>query len=290
MFGECHAHIFMNGRSYKEAVERHKNGVDQQAVKECLRQYRDAGISFIREGGDRYGVSSYAAKIAGDYGIDYRSPVFAIHKKGCYGGIVGLEYETLSDFSALVKKAAEEGADFIKIMFAGLLDFDVYGRVTGTALSFSEMKELVHICHEEGFAVMVHINGAEAVRNALLSGADSIEHGGYMTDEELSRMARLGTIWVPTVSPVGNLRGTGRFDEAAVEAITAMQLANVKKALALGVSVALGSDAGAVGVPHCSGLMDEYQYMLEAADGDKEMLDRVLAASEKQVKERFRRH
>ena len=290
MFGECHGHIFMNGRNYKEAVERHKNGVDRKLVEDCLEQYRKAGITFIREGGDRYGVSSYAARIAADHGIDYRSPVFAIHKKGHYGGIVGMEYETLPQFAELVKKAAGQGADFIKLMFAGLLDFDAYGQVTGTALEFSEMKELVHICHEEGFSVMVHVNGAEAVRNAVLSGADSIEHGGYMTGGELELLARTGTIWVPTVSPVGNLRGTGRFDEASVEAITAMQISNVGKALALGVNVALGSDAGAVSVPHCTGLSDEYGYMLEAAGGNRKLLDSVLSRSEALIKERFRRH
>ncbi len=290
MFGECHGHIFMNGRNYKEAVERHKNGVDRKLVEDCLEQYRKAGITFIREGGDRYGISSYAARIAADHGIDYRSPVFAIHKKGHYGGIVGMEYETLPQFAELVKKAAGQGADFIKLMFAGLLDFDAYGQVTGTALEFSEMKELVHICHEEGFSVMVHVNGAEAVRNAVLSGADSIEHGGYMTSGELELLARTGTIWVPTVSPVGNLRGTGRFDEASVEAITAMQISNVGKALALGVNVALGSDAGAVSVPHCTGLSDEYGYMLEAAGGNRKLLDSVLSRSEALIKERFRRH
>ena len=28
-FGECHAHIFMDGKNYKKAVERHKNGVSE---------------------------------------------------------------------------------------------------------------------------------------------------------------------------------------------------------------------------------------------------------------------
>ena len=32
-FGECHAHIFMDGKNYKKAVERHKNGVDESVIR-----------------------------------------------------------------------------------------------------------------------------------------------------------------------------------------------------------------------------------------------------------------
>ncbi|MCI8506653.1 MAG: amidohydrolase family protein [Lachnospiraceae bacterium] len=289
MFGECHGHIFMNGVNYKAAVACHKNGVNQEAVRDCLLSYQKDGITFFREGGDCLGVSSFAAEIAGEYGIDYRSPVFAIHKKGHYGGIVGLAYETLTEFSALVGKAAKKGADFIKIMFSGLLDFNEYGAITGRGLVFSEMKELVHICHEEGFAVMVHVNGRETVHGAIASGADSIEHGFYMTEEEISLLAETGTIWTPTISPVGNLAGKGLFDEGAVRAITQRQLADVRKAFAMGVHVALGSDAGAVTVPHVGGLHDEYAWLLQAADGDKKRLDGILEHTEQILREKFRR-
>ena len=290
MFGECHGHVFMDGVNYKAAVARHKNGVDRGAVKSCLRAYQEAGITFFREGGDYLGVSSFAAEIAPDYGIDYRSPVFAIHTKSHYGGIVGRAYENMADFMGLVEDAGRKGADFIKIMFSGILDFNEYGAITGGKLAFREMKELVHICHEEGFAVMVHVNGRETVHGAIESGADSIEHGFYMTEEELSLLAEKGTVWTPTVSPVGNLAGRGLFDESSVKAITESQIASVRRALALGVHVALGSDAGAVTVPHVAGLHDEYDWLLRAADGDRERLDGVLEHTERIIKEKFRRH
>ena len=259
MFGECHGHIFMNGVNYKEAVARHKNGVDKEEVQNRLAAYRDAGITFFREGGDYLGVASYAAGIAGEYGIDYRSPVFAIHKKGHYGSIVGLEYETLPEFAALVKKAAKAGADFIKIMFSGLLDFNTYGGITGSGLPGTEMKELVHICHEEGFAVMVHVNRAETIRDAILSGVDSIEHGNFCDDDALQALASSKTIWVPTILTVKNLLGDGRFPEHVVEKIWEGQQKNLHRAFELGVKLALGSDAGAYRVLHGQGLMDEYQ-------------------------------
>ena len=39
---------------------------------------------------------------------------------------------------------------------------------------------MVHIAHEEGFAVMSHTNGCYGVQAAVEAGVDSIEHGNYM--------------------------------------------------------------------------------------------------------------
>ena len=82
MFGECHAHIFMNGINYREAVKCHKDGADEKIIREHLEAYRKAGVNFVRDGGDPYGASVLARKLAPEYGIDYRTPVFAIHKTG----------------------------------------------------------------------------------------------------------------------------------------------------------------------------------------------------------------
>ena len=41
--------------------------------------------------------------------------------------------------------------DFIKVMFSGIMDFDTDGHVTGTPLEREEIREMIHIAHEEGF-------------------------------------------------------------------------------------------------------------------------------------------
>lgn len=289
MFGECHGHMFMNGINYRQGVDTHKDGVNKEVIRGYFREYQKRGITFFREGGDYLGVSSYAKEAAPEFGIDYRSPVFAIHKKGHYGGIVGLSYETMKDFHKLVLRAAGEGADFIKIMFSGILDFGVVGKVSQQGLPFAEMRELVHICHEEGFAVMVHVNSAETVGDALMAGVDSIEHGNYMTKNELGFLKETKAVWVPTIAPYGNLIGTGKFPDEVLKEIVRRQSDNVAMALALDANVALGSDAGAVGVPHGSGLMDEYEFMKKACFGDVDRLNRILQRSEDQAKARFRR-
>ena len=108
----------------------------------------------------------------------------------------------MKEYAALVNEARREGGDFIKIMTTGIMDFDTDGSITGTALPFEEVREMVHIAHEEGFCVMSHTNGARAVKEAAAAGADSIEHGNYVDEEAIEIMAELGTVWVPTITVV----------------------------------------------------------------------------------------
>ena len=149
MFGECHAHMLMDGVNYREAVARHRDAVCEEKVREFFEAYQRAGVSFIRDGGDNAGVSKRASEIAGEYGIDYRTPIFAVHKEGHYGRIVGHSFSNIKEFHQRVQEAAEEGADFIKIMTTGLLNFNDHGAVTGTPLDRDEVREMVHIAHEE---------------------------------------------------------------------------------------------------------------------------------------------
>ena len=200
MFGECHAHIFLNGYDYRKAVETQKNGPQDELIRAHLEEYRKRGIRFIRDGGDHYGVSKRTARLAPEYGIDYRTPVFAIYKEGHYGKIVGKSFSDMKEYHRRVLEAAAEGADFIKIMTTGLLDFEDHGRITGTPLSALEVKEMVHIAHEEGFAVMSHTNGSYGVQAAVEAGVDSIEHGNYMDDETISMLADSRSVWVPIYS------------------------------------------------------------------------------------------
>ena len=102
MLGECHAHVIMDGINYKEAVSLHKNGVQDQAIHRCFQEYQERGITFIRDGGDALGVSRRAKELAPEYGIDYRSPVFAIHREGHYGSIVGKSYTTMKEYHCLL--------------------------------------------------------------------------------------------------------------------------------------------------------------------------------------------
>ena len=271
MFGDCHIHVAMDGVNFKEAMARHAGGPDDAHIRSVLAAYRDKGISFLRDGGDAYSVSKRAKELAPEYGIDYRSPLFAIHRKGFYGGIVGRGYETLDEYAALVQQASDEGADFIKIMTTGIMDFHEYGRIVGgEGLPADEVRSMVQIAHDAGLAVMSHTNGARAVLDAIDAGVDSIEHGNYMDDECIQALVECDVCYVPTACVVYNLFEDPSFEQDVLERIFDQSCASIAAACEEGALIAIGSDGGAVGTPHARGTYDEYDCFCIA------MPDRVL--------------
>ena len=273
MLVDCHIHMVLDGADWKAAIARHKQSVDERWIRAILARYQELGFTWLRDGGDRWGVGKRARDLAGEYGITYRTPLSPLCKAGHYGGFIGEKYENLRQYAELVVKNRENGADFIKIMISGLMDFDRFGVLTEDGLEPAEIRELIHIAHEEGMAVMAHANGAETVKAAAEAGVDSIEHGAYLDAEALHAMAENGTVWVPTLSTIGNLRGRGRFEETAVERILDSAVENVRQFAAMGGLLAPGTDAGAWSVPH--GSLTEYE-LLKAALGDdtQERLER----------------
>lgn len=286
MFGECHAHIIMDGVNYRHAIDLHRNGPDDNVIREHLKIYQDRGITFVRDGGDALGVSARAKELAPEYGIDYRTPVFAIHKEGHYGSIVGKNFSTMPEFHKRVLEAKEQSADFIKIMTTGLLDFNAHGAITGTPLDATEVKEMVHIAHEEGMAVMSHTNGTYGVQAAVEAGVDSLEHGNYMNEESLAMLSESHTVWVPTLVTVRNLLGDGRYADETLRPIIETAEENVRKAFGLGVKVAPGSDAGAYRVLHGQGIQNEMQAFVQIL-GNEEKAYQWLMEGEMEIRKKF---
>ena len=249
MRSDCHMHMILDGLEWRSAIARHKQQPDVALIRRVLAIYRDMGVTYLRDGGDRWGAGAMARQLAPEYGITYRTPLAPLCMEGHYGAFIGRTYKDLREYAALVVEQKAQGADFIKIMISGLMDFDRYGVLTEEGLPPAIIRELIHIAHEEGMAVMAHANGARTVEAAAAAGVDSVEHGAYLDEAALEAMTEAGTVWVPTLSTVGNLRGKGRFKEEAVCAILESALENLRNYKGL---VAPGTDAGAWAVPHGS--------------------------------------
>ena len=258
MRADCHMHMVLDGVEWRAAIARHKEAPQENFIRNVLARYRDLGYTYLRDGGDRWGVGAKARELANEYGITYRTPLAPLCKAGHYGSFIGTAYEDLKEYARLVVKTRQDGGDFIKIMISGLMDFDRFGVLTQEGLPEDEIRELIHIAHEEGMAVMAHANGADTVRAAAEAGVDSVEHGAYLNEDALHAMQEADTVWVPTMSTVGNLRGKGRFSEADVERILESALINVAAFHAMGGLLAAGTDAGAWAVPHGSTTEEGY--------------------------------
>ena len=282
MLADCHIHMVLDGENWKEAIARHREAPDEIMIRETLRKYAALGFDYLRDGGDKWGVGRKAREMAREFGITYKTPCAPLCKAGHYGSFIGEKYDSIHTFRELVEKNKSQGADFIKLMISGLMDFDRFGVLTEPGEDPEDIRQVIRIAHAEGFSVMAHANGAETVIAACEAGVDSIEHGAYLNEEALCAMKEAGTVWVPTLSTIGNLRGKGRFREEAVEKILESAIENVRRFAAMGGLLAPGTDAGAWAVPH--GSLTEYA-LLRQALGDR--TDAILEKGIRAIKEKF---
>ena len=282
MKADCHMHMILDGYEWKSAIARHSIRTDDAWIREQLKTYQTLGFTYLRDGGDRWGAGKRARDFAPQYGIRYRTPLAPLCKRGHYGAFIGETYENFREYTDLVRKHRKYGADFIKIMISGLMDFDRFGVLTEPGYPDSEIRELIHIAHEEGFSVMAHCNGAGTAVAAAMAGIDSVDHGAYLNKEALHAMKENNVVWVPTLSTIGNLRGRGRFDETAVRNILDCAMENVYQFVQMGGLLAPGTDAGAWAVPH--GSLTELDLMQEILGSRTEA---VLERGTKVIMEKF---
>ena len=264
MFGDLHIHMILDGVYYRAAIDAQKEHPLDGLVRARLSDYQARGVCLLRDGGDAWGVSLRARELAGEYGIDYRSPAFPIYRRGHYGAFIGRGFDTEDEYRALLDEAGEKRADFIKLMISGLIDFDHFGVLTEPGPEPQDIRRMIELAHAAGFAVMAHANGDRAVTAALQAGVDSIEHGAYLSESVLLRMAQQRTLWVPTLSTIGNLIGSGRYPDAVLKRLLAQQQEAVRFVAAHGGRIGLGSDAGAWHVKHGQAISDELGYLTAA--------------------------
>lgn len=264
MFGDLHIHMILDGVYYRAAIDAQKEHPLDGLVRARLSDYQARGVCLLRDGGDAWGVSLRARELAGEYGIDYRSPAFPIYRRGHYGAFIGRGFDTEDEYRALLDEAGEKRADFIKLMISGLIDFDHFGVLTEPGPEPQDIRRMIELAHAAGFAVMAHANGDRAVTAALQARVDSIEHGAYLSESVLLRMAQQCTLWVPTLSTIGNLIGSGRYPDAVLKRLLAQQQEAVRFVAAHGGRIGLGSDAGAWHVMHGQAIPDELGYLTAA--------------------------
>ena len=117
---------------------------------------------------------------------------------------------------------------------------------------------------------------------------DSIEHGNYIDDDCIAALAESQTCFVPTATVARNLIGSGLFDDEVLARIADASLGAIAAAVEVGCLVAIGSDAGAVGVTHGQGACDEYACFADAV-ADHALLDARLAQGEAFIRKTFKR-
>lgn len=221
----------------------------------------EAGFTTVRNVGAR-GYSDVALRDAINAGdvpgprMLVSGPALSITGGHCDNNLLPYEYHQQSEGAAdgieavqhKTREIIKYGADVIKICATGGV-MSKGDDPNASQFTLEEMKAIVAEAHRLGRKVAAHAHGAEGVRWASEAGVDSIEHGHLMDDAAIATLKKNNTYLVPTLYLTDwnkenmSQRKVPDYVQKKMEMVIAVAQNNVKKAIASGVKIGLGTDA-----------------------------------------------
>jgi imidazolonepropionase-like amidohydrolase len=187
---DAHAHLTMNSIADIRGTD------DATMVANASRNswaHLENGVLLVLDkGGD-----SDITLVTLDHDADVRPDAYiaagVIHPAGGYMPGFGdeVEPEHLVEF---IKSRANKRGGWVKIA----ADWPRRGIGPVTNYPLETLKEAVDVAHLAGSRVAVHTM-AYAASDAVAAGVDSIEHGPFLTHDDLAVLGARGGAWVPTV-------------------------------------------------------------------------------------------
>lgn len=238
---------------------------------ENLKKHLKAGTTFFRDVGGPVGID-LSLRDAVNEGL-IEGPQFlaagrVICMTGGHGWSIGREADGVDEVRKAAREQLKAGADLLKIMATG--GVTTPGVEPGSPqLSMEEMRAAVEEAHNAGKKTASHAQGTRGIKNAILAGIDSIEHGIYLDDETIELMIKKNVYLVPTlVAPYfivkyGIEAGVPKYAVDKAAAVMDTHRANFTKAYKAGVKIAMGTDAGTPFNYH-EGAPYELKLMVEA--------------------------
>ncbi|HAP93029.1 MAG TPA: hypothetical protein DCM26_00180 [Desulfotomaculum sp.] len=282
---DCHVHLALDGIDSEKAMQNWKdpNEIQRQMITR-LKNTLANGILTVRDGGDSAGINLLFSKkvqkgeITGPRIIATGN---ALRKKNMYGSFLG--ENTGANPAEAVSRLAAAGARQIKVLVSGIVSFKEYGRVGPIHFSQEELKTIVEEAHSLGLTVMAHANSDQAVTMAASAGVDSLEHGYFISRDSLKMLAELNIPWVPTLIPVAawslkpGVRNINPEHRKIAERTYRQHQAMIAEASAMGITLGVGTDSGALGVQHGDGYLKELELYREAGLSTAEILQAATA-------------
>ena len=168
-----------------------------------------------------------------------------------------LECDGPYGFVKAIREQIKNGVDHIKLNLSGGIMGPAWDLHRHSFFLDEELKAAFDICRLREFKVVAHATNPEAVKNAILLGAHSVEHGYILDDECIELFVKHGTWYVPTlaISHLSPKQATNNWEKGwltqrgltpslccRVDAAAGPHREGFQKALAAGVRMALGSD------------------------------------------------
>jgi imidazolonepropionase-like amidohydrolase len=300
---EAHAHLFLEGGeldSEKRSANLKKSPEELlELAKARLEELIRLGIIAVRDAGDKDGVGLALSKLysgANHPLMPYAdSPGAAIHHKGRYGSFMSEPIENFSSLNDCVEARIKAGADRIKLIATGSINFEKGAVTSEPQMTTEEIRELVKIAKSFSKQTFAHASGDAGIENAIEGGVDSVEHGFFVRDDQLAKMRDRQIAWVPTFVPVqkqlehADMIGLESKVVSNLQKILDQHAASLVKAHEIRVQIIAGSDAGAFGVAHGIGLIEEMEFMERAGLSPLAVINAATGTSSNRLafKEKF---
>ena len=148
-----------------------------------------------------------------------------------------------------VRTNIKYGADLIKTCSTGGV-MSKGTKVGAPQYTVEELTALVDEAHSRGLKVASHAHGAEGIINALIAGADTIEHASFIDDEGIALSIERGAALSMDIYVTEYILGEGASAGILEESLEkerktgATQRSNFTKAVNAGATLVFGSDAG----------------------------------------------
>lgn len=248
------------------------------AAVDRMRRTIDAGITSVRDAGGadlglkqavedglvigpRMQISITALSTTGGHVDGWMPSGHTLDLLPEYPGMPGPICDGVEEVRKKVREVLRAGADVVKVCSTG----GVLSPTDHPEFTQFTVEELAVMVQEaefrRGLKVMAHAQGLEGIRNAVLAGIHSIEHGMFLDDEVIELMLDRGVYLVPTLlAPLAVIEAaavSGAMPEYGVrKARETIEIHNesITKAYEAGVKIAMGTDAGVM--PHGTNLRE----------------------------------
>jgi len=273
-FFDCHVHMCMvPGRGLTAGLTADPT-VDTFETSERLRQTLLAGVTTVRDLGGLPAGYRTAIERGLVEGPRLKVAVKVIGHTGGHAdcslpsGVNAAPHltevaDTPDEVRVAARRMLRAGADVIKVCATGGMG-SPHDDPDDEGLTQEELRAVVdEATRHRGPMVAAHAQGTAGIRNALLSGVRSIEHGYGITDELCDLALERGAYLVPTLATAFvplNKATMADYHYAKKSRWSGRTKENIAHAISRGVPIALGTDAGVT--PHGENLR-ELAYLVE---------------------------
>ncbi len=173
--------------------------------------------------------------------------------------MLGAEAADGNDLARVVRDQIGKGADFIKIYADyrwGLQGEDQ------PSFTLDELKLINEVTRSSGRVMVCHAKSKEAIKRAVVAGAETIEHGDFIDVEIGKLMKEHNVTYIPTIAAVEMTSQYGGWKKGVTPepANITNKKKSFKEAIASGVAIGMGGDVGVF--PHGENVL-EMELMVE---------------------------